>query len=221
MDASCLQPNQPLAFDLPGVAVAQSLDTVPQRDQPAGRVLLADVGSLLAITGRVCRDYARGLVLDALLVGGIVGLGAYVLGVEVWWLLGGFAFLGALAPVVGAWVALALSVLAVLATQPDRALLTVGLLAGVWLLDSIVLSPRLQGAALRFSLPVSLLLLVAGGIIAGPFGAILALPVAALLRDVTRYAADRARGLAPPSALARHAAMQEGRLVARAGQRRA
>ena len=56
---------------------------------------------------------------------------------------------------------------------------------------------------MHFTSLATLILLAVGGAIAGPMGVILALPAAALLRDVSFYTSYRAGGLSPAAALSR------------------
>lgn len=195
--------------------MARSLGIIRLSSPPAAA---GDLLALFAIAARIIRAYTRGVCLDALLVGAILSLGYFLIGLDAWLLLGVVALLGEIVPVVGSWLALAISVPVVLITQPDRILLALALCLTVQLVDTCLLEPRIQGGSLHFTTPVSLLLLVSGGIIAGPLGLILVLPVAALLRDMTRYLSDRAAGLSPSSALGRHAAIQRGRVAERPGQ---
>jgi hypothetical protein len=56
---------------------------------------------------------------------------------------------------------------------------------------------------MHFTSLATLILLAVGGAVAGPIGVILALPAAALLRDVSFYTSYRAGGLSPAAALGR------------------
>jgi predicted PurR-regulated permease PerM len=89
----------------------------------------------------------------------------------------------------------------VLATQPDKALPALGLCVVVQLLGSWFLAPRIRGGSVNLTPAATILVLALGGAIAGPLGIILALPAAALLRDLASYTSHRAGGLSPLESL--------------------
>ena len=163
---------------------------------PAG-----DTVALWRIFARVLGGHTRGVIVEAIVVGVITSLGYALIGIEVWLPLGAIALVGELVPIIGPWIALAISLPVILATQPDKAILALGLFAVIQFLGSWILAPRIQGRAVHFTPLATLIVLGVGGMIAGPLGIIFALPVAALLRDVSFYTSYRARGHSPTAAL--------------------
>ena len=161
-----------------------------------------DALALLRLVTRVLASYTRGVILESIIVGIITGLACLAFGVEAWLPLAAIALAGEIVPIVGSWIAFFVSLLVVLATQPDKAILMLGLFVGVQILKVVFLNPRIQGGSVFFTPVASLLILAFGGVIAGPVGAILALPAAALLRDVSSYTSFRAGGHSPSEALA-------------------
>jgi hypothetical protein len=66
--------------------------------------------------------------------------------------------------------------------------------------ENIILVPKIQGDATKLHPAVVIFSLILGGAIAGLLGAILALPIAATLRDLYVYAFRRADGMSPAEA---------------------
>jgi hypothetical protein len=66
--------------------------------------------------------------------------------------------------------------------------------------ENIILVPKIQGDATKLHPAVVIFALILGGAVAGLLGAILALPVAATLRDLYIYAFRRASGQSPEDA---------------------
>ena len=65
--------------------------------------------------------------------------------------------------------------------------------------------PKIQGDATKLHPAVVIFALILGGAIAGLLGAILALPIAATMRDIYVYAFRRAEGIEPADAAIGHA----------------
>lgn len=162
-----------------------------------------DALALVHIFNRVFGSYTRGVIIESIIVGIITGLGYFLIGVEVWLPLGVIALVGEIVPIIGPWVAFIISLPVILATQPDRALLALGLFVIIQILEGWFLAPRIQGGAVHFTASATLLALAIGGAIGGAMGVILALPAAALLRDVAFYMSYRVGGLSPQAAVAR------------------
>jgi predicted PurR-regulated permease PerM len=160
-----------------------------------------DALALVHIFNRIFGSYTRGVIVESVIVGIITGLGYYLIGVAVWLPLGVIALVGEIVPIVGPWIAFFISLPVILATQPDRALLALGLFIVIQILEGWFLAPRIQGGSVHFTSSATLLVLAIGGAIAGAIGVILALPTAALLRDVVFYCSHRADGLSPAEAL--------------------
>lgn len=169
-----------------------------------------DTLALLHIFHRVLGSYTRGVLIESIIVGIITGLGFYLIGVAVWLPLGVIALVGEIVPIIGPWIALIISLPVILATQPDKAMLALGLFVVIQILEGLFLAPRIQGGSLHFTSAAAFIVLVVGGAIAGPLGVILALPAAALLRDISWYTSYRAGGLSPAAALSKLPAFQRG-----------
>lgn len=165
------------------------------------RAWAGDTLALVHIFNRVVGSYTRGVIIESIIVGIITGLGYFLIGVEVWLPLGMIALIGEIVPIIGPWIAFFISLPVILATQPDKAILALGLFVIVQLLEGWFLAPRIQGGSVHFTSSATLLILAVGGAIGGPLGVILALPAAALLRDIAFYTSYRAGGQSPSAAL--------------------
>ena len=165
------------------------------------RAWAGDALALTHIFNRIFGSYTRGVIIESIIVGIITGVGYFLIGVQVWLPLGVIALVGEIVPIIGPWIAFFISLPVVLATQPDRALLALALFGVIQLLEGWFLAPRIQGGSVHFTSSATLVVLAIGGAIAGAMGVILALPTAALLRDIAFYGSYRAGGLSPSAAL--------------------
>ncbi len=176
------------------------------RRQVRGQSPRAGAGDALALVhifSRVIGSYTRGVIVESIIVGVISALGYYVIGIQVWLPLAVIALIGEIVPIIGPWIAFVISLLVILATQPDKALLALGLFVIIQILEVLVLTPRIQGASVNLTPLVTLVALAIGGAIGGPLGVILVLPAVALTRNIASYTSYRAGGSSPAQAMAR------------------
>jgi hypothetical protein len=195
---------EPVMMTIPQ-AVAQTRGTVVTR-QVCGefpRASAGDAFALVRIFSRVFGSYTRGVIAESIIVGVIAGLGYYLIGVHVWLQLGVIALIGEIVPIIGPWIALLVTLPVILATQPDKTVLALGLFVVIQILEGLFLAPRIQGGSVNLTPVVSLIVLAIGGVIGGPLGVILALPAVALMREIALYTSYRAEGLSPAEAMSR------------------
>ncbi|MDQ3887610.1 MAG: AI-2E family transporter [Actinomycetota bacterium] len=134
--------------------------------------------------GSFIRTQALVSLVDAV----FIGIGLVLLGVPLAFPLAVLTFFGGFVPIVGAFVAGALSVLVALVSEGlTTALIVLGIIIVVQQLESNVLQPILQGRSLRLHPTVVLLAVVAGGSLFGLAGAFLAVPIVAVMAEVLRY----------------------------------
>ena len=151
----------------------------------AAREAVAGAGPLAwsTLTG-----YVRGTVLIALIDAIFIGLGLLILGVPLAVPLAVIIFIAAFVPIVGAAISGALSVLVALVTN---GLLTAVLVAGVVLLvnelEGHVLQPFILGRMVRVHPLAVVLAVVAGSLIAGIPGAVVAVPLMAVINTAASY----------------------------------
>jgi putative heme transporter len=116
-----------------------------------------------------------------------IGSGLAIMGVPLALPLASLVFLGAFIPLVGAVVSGFLAVVvALLAKGIVYALLTLGLIIAVQKLEAHVLQPFVMGRAVSIHPLAVVLGIAAGNVIAGIFGALLAVPIIAFLNNAVR-----------------------------------
>lgn len=130
-----------------------------------------------------------------------IGLGLWILGVPLVIPLSVLTFVGAFIPIIGAFVAGTFAVLIALVSNGwTTALIVLGVVLLVQQLEGNVLQPVIQGRGLQLPPAVVMLAVTAGGSFAGIIGALLAVPVAALVAVFYRYARDQLDGHDSPTA---------------------
>lgn len=153
---------------------------------------------------RTLTSYVRATVLVAFIDGLGIGLAALVLGLPLWFPIAALVFLASFIPIIGATVSGLVAVLVALVTQgPFTALLMLIAVVVVQQVEGHLLQPLLLGRAVALH-PVAVLIAIAIGVVAaGIVGALIAVPVVAVLNTAVRYLSSEHRvGLADPSGTA-------------------
>ncbi|MFB7228698.1 AI-2E family transporter [Streptomyces fimicarius] len=137
---------------------------------------------------RTLTAYVRGTVLVALIDAIFIGFGLYVLNVPLAVPLAVFIFLFAFIPLVGAVVSGALAVVVALVTEGVwTALWALVVVLAVQQIEGHILQPFILGRAVRVH-PLAVVLAVAtGGLVAGIGGAVVAVPLVAVINTVVGY----------------------------------
>jgi putative heme transporter len=132
--------------------------------------------------------YVRGTMVVAFVDAVFIGLAVALVGVPLAVPIGALVFLGAFVPLVGATVTGAVAVLVALVAQGlGPALIVLGSVILVQQLEGHILQPFVLGRAVRLH-PVAVALAVTtGGILAGIGGAIVAVPLVAVINSVAIY----------------------------------
>lgn len=135
--------------------------------------------------------FTRATVIVAAVDAAGIGIIAGILGVPFASGIGVLVFFGAFIPVVGAFVSGAVAVLiALVALGPVKALIMLGCVLLVQQVESHLLQPLLLGRAMRMH-PLSVILAIAAGVVlAGIVGALVAVPVVAVLNAVGHHLLD-------------------------------
>jgi putative heme transporter len=129
--------------------------------------------------------YVRGTATVAFVDAVGIGLGLWILGVPLVLPLAVLVFFGGFIPIVGAAISGLLAALVALASEgPITALLVVGVVALVQQLESDVLQPMIMRRVVPLHPIVILLVLAAGAKVVGLIGALLAVPLAAVVSAV-------------------------------------
>jgi putative heme transporter len=132
--------------------------------------------------------YVRGTVIVAMIDAIFIGVGIYVLEVPLAVPLAVLIFIFAFVPIVGAVVSGALAVLVAFVTNgPITGLLVLGVVLLVQQIESHVLQPFILGRLVRVH-PLAVVLAVTGGsLIAGIPGAVVAVPLVAVINTMAGY----------------------------------
>ncbi|MEO3806179.1 AI-2E family transporter [Nonomuraea sp. B1E8] len=126
--------------------------------------------------------YVHGTVAVAAVHGIVIGIVLAVMQVPLWPALALLIFLASFVPIVGIFFAGAVATLVTLGARgPVYALIFVGILVVEQQLENHVLQPLIVGRVLRFHPLAIIIVLAVGGILAGIAGAVVAVPIAAIL----------------------------------------
>ncbi|KXP00656.1 AI-2E family transporter [Tsukamurella pseudospumae] len=131
--------------------------------------------------------YVRATVAVAAVDGLCIGIGLAIMGVPLALPLGSLVFVGAFVPIIGAFATGTIAVLvALVAKGPVYALIALGIIVAVMQLEGHVLQPLLLGRAVRLH-PLAVVLAIAAGLVLGGIiGALLAVPLVAVLNTAIR-----------------------------------
>ncbi len=154
---------------------------------------------LLQRLGRVWLAYAKGQLLIALINGGLIGIVSAAIGLHFPLTLGAVGGILGLVPSIGPLLA-AIPAVAVALWKGSTvipvangwfALITVGAYIALQQVVTLFIEPHLLGARLRLPPLIVFLGVIAGAALAGPLGALLAVPLIASLREVADYLRER------------------------------
>ncbi len=148
----------------------------------------ADVQNLFLIVDRALGAYLRGQLILSLSVFAAVSIGLLALGVKYALLLGAIAGILELVPTLGPLIAIIPQVLVVLVVEPGKLLWVILLNLVVQQLENNILVPLVSSSVLGLHPAVVMVLLVVSAQVFGLGGIILAVPLAAITRDILRYA---------------------------------
>jgi predicted PurR-regulated permease PerM len=131
--------------------------------------------------------YVRATFLVALVDAIGIGTGLAIMGIPLALPLASLVFLGAFIPLVGAVIAGGLAVIvALIAKGWVFALITLGVIVAVQQLEAHVLQPLVMGRAVSLHPLAVVLAIAAGGVSAGIVGALLAVPIVAVVNSAMR-----------------------------------
>ncbi|MFJ6695795.1 AI-2E family transporter [Streptomyces sp. NPDC091272] len=137
---------------------------------------------------RTLTAYVRGTVIVAMIDAIFIGLGLYFLGVPMAVPLAVLIFLFAFIPLVGAVISGALAVVvAIVANGPFIALMVLIVVLAVQQIEGHILQPFILGRAVRVHPLAVVLSVAAGGLVAGIGGAVVAVPLVAVLNTAIGY----------------------------------
>ena len=166
-----------------------SVDGPRLRDQVARRIPSAHLPRALRVEAsirRVFGGYLRGQIILGLVLGVVAGIGAALFGLPYPVVIGVLAGVFELVPMFGSLLGAVPAVILALFQPFPTVLWVVLFFFAVNQAENYILAPRITGEALGLSPFYILVALLLGIELAGFLGAILAVPMAALLRDLTR-----------------------------------
>jgi predicted PurR-regulated permease PerM len=143
--------------------------------------------------------YVRATVLVAFIDALGIGIGLYIMRIDLAFPLATLVFLGAFIPIIGATLSGTVAVLVALVTKgPGWALIVLALVIGVQQLEGHVLQPLIMGRAVALH-PLAVITAIAtGGVLAGIMGALVAVPLVAVLNTGIRHLMAHRAGLPDP-----------------------
>lgn len=183
-------------FGIVFVAVYMLADARPIKAaliRTAPRDYRHDVRDLWDSFAHTLSRYLGGLALSLTIQGALSALALFVLGVPYAFLLGVWVAVTAVVPYVGAWIGAIPAVLVALSVSPTTAVLAALLFLVIQQLESNVLTPRIQGEAVRVHPILIFLAAIAGGELAGIPGVVFAVPTVAVLRVLFDFFRRRLR----------------------------
>jgi predicted PurR-regulated permease PerM len=153
-----------------------------------------DVWAIIRIVQRVFGQWVRGQLILGLTVGVFTFIGLMILNAFVDPVFGRYALLLSitagileLVPIIGPIIAAVPAVLLAATAGIEAVVAALLLYILVQQVENNLLVPKIQGDAVQLHPAAVVFAIVIGGALAGLLGAILALPIAAALRDVVRY----------------------------------
>ncbi|MCD6302937.1 MAG: AI-2E family transporter, partial [Anaerolineae bacterium] len=146
-----------------------------------------DAHCILTIIDELLSSYLRGRLLICLVVGVAATIVMVIFGIDKAVLLGAVAGVTEIIPVFGPYLGAFAPVLIALIDRPIRALWIALAFFGIQQVENLFLMPRISGHSVRFHPAVVMIIVVVGAELAGIWGLILGVPLAAIFRDVARY----------------------------------
>ena len=143
--------------------------------------------------GNSLSRYLSGLFFVIVIQGVVSGIALTIIGVPYAIVLGLWVAVTAILPYIGAWLGAIPAITIAAFISPKMAILTVLVYVGIQQLEGNVLTPRIQGDALRVHPILVFLAVIAGGQLAGLRGAIFAVPTLAVLRVLFDFFRRRLR----------------------------
>ena len=143
--------------------------------------------NVVAIANQVLGAHVRAQLTLAVVVGVVVFVGLFALGIRFSALLAVIAGIFELVPVIGPLLGAIPGILVALATSPEDLPWVVLLYVGVQVAENALLVPRIQGKAVDIHPAIIMVILVVGSEAAGLWGVVIAVPLAAVARDVFKY----------------------------------
>ena len=147
-------------------------------DVEAGRIIIE----------RVLAGYIRGQAIIALVLGVIYTVVLWALGVPYALVLGALAGALAIIPFVGAIIGAIPPLIVASLNSSQMAISVLIAILVIQQIDNVFISPRVQGDSVRLNPGVIMVVIVVGQALLGLIGFLVAVPLAAIVRDLVHYA---------------------------------
>jgi predicted PurR-regulated permease PerM len=166
-------------------------------------VMRDDVRAILSIIDELLGAYIRGQLLMMLIIGAMATVTLLIIGVDFAIVLGTFAGMFEVIPILGPYIGAVPAILVALLDQPIKAFWVILAYIAIQQFEGLVLAPHISGHAVRFHPGLVMVIVVVGAEIAGIWGMLIGVPVAAIVRDVYQYLYLRTteRGATPEMAI--------------------
>ena len=164
-----------------------------------------DAYNIQTLVDSVLGAYLRGQLILCLSIAVMATGGLLIMGVDFALLLGTIAGVFEIVPTLGPMLGAIPMILVTLATSPSKTLWVIVLAFGIQQIENLFLVPQVTGETVKLHPALVILILVVGSAVAGIWGVILGVPVAAVARDLVRYLYLRLSDqvLSPQEAMAR------------------
>ncbi|MFN8591856.1 MAG: AI-2E family transporter [Thermomicrobiales bacterium] len=157
---------------------------LPRQYRDDALVLWDDVGWALS-------RYLGGLLVSLTFQGTAATIALIALDVPYGLLLGIWTAIGAIVPFVGSYIGAIPAAIVAFTVSPTKALLVILVYVAINFIDGNLIAPRVQGQAIRVPPLLIFLAVITGGQIAGIWGALMAVPVLAVMRVVVDFLQER------------------------------
>lgn len=158
-----------------------------------------DARAIAGIVDDVLMRYIRGQLLLGLAIGIASFVFLVLFGVPYALVLAVVNGLFELVPIIGPWLGAIPAVLVTLAVAPEKVPLVVLFYIVLQQVENTLLVPKIQGDAVDLNPAILIVALVIGGSVAGVWGLLAAVPLAAIARDVFIYLHRRLSPTEPPA----------------------
>jgi len=162
------------------------LDTLTDRFRPRVDRLWTEVETKVG-------GWMRGQLVLCLIIGTTATISYGIIGLEFWPLLGLWAGLTEIIPIIGPWIGGIPAVLIALTMSWELALITTAIILVMQSLENWVLVPRVMRGAVGLTPLTVFIAILAGTQLMGVIGAVLAIPIAATIQVILTDFLDRRR----------------------------
>lgn len=146
-----------------------------------------DARHMVMILDSLLGSYLRGQLVLCLSVGILTTVGLTILGVDLALLLGTLAGIFEVIPVLGPVLGAIAPILVTLAASPSNLPWVILLAFAVQQIENYMLVPQIARGSVQISPALAVLVLIVGSEVGGVLGAILSLPLTAVVRDIAHY----------------------------------